>query len=537
MKFDCPLHIDTPADMIAVVPFLLGFHPADSIVVIGTTGGRITFGARHDLPPPGEEDLLDISAVIARQRIDTAIVIGYGLAESVTPSALRLERGLRLFGIGVREVLRVTGDRWWSYLITDDCQPVEGSPCRPPDGVIATEATYRGQVALPDRSSLVAQVAAVTGSARAVVTAATDRARARLTTLIAEDARADRGGRWLRRAGREAVRGAESRSRAGRALHMDDLAWLTVLLTVPAVADYAVGRTSDDPWRIRLWTEVLRHAEPDLVPVPGCLLGLAAWRDGQGALARVAVDRALQADPMHEVASLLDQLLMRGISPRTVAWPSFIATVTSGGIPEPDRSTRDFPPADTLPPDVILPDFLPPDLTPDDPQPADVPSGEALSIDDLLKDVCPPDVLQLSELPANGLRSDAPESDAPHSDELVPKPTRPGTWPPNRPQAGVSAGGSLPGVPAGGVPPGVLAVGSQAGVPADASAACVFAGSRPRATADGGATDSEPRRSDGESPVTNRAERRASDKRAAQRRQGRPLRARGRKHRPTRHRA
>ena len=40
---------------------------------------------------------------------------------------------------------------------------------------------------------------------------------------------------------------------------------------------------------------MLRRVEPAYVPAPACLLAFAAWRAGQGALARVAVDRALAA--------------------------------------------------------------------------------------------------------------------------------------------------------------------------------------------------------------------------------------------------
>ncbi|NHW87862.1 DUF4192 family protein, partial [Escherichia coli] len=74
--------------LIAAVPYLLGFHPADSIVVVALSGKRIVFAARGDLP--GDTDPYEpgrhIAAVTARQGADAATVVGYGPAARVTPA-------------------------------------------------------------------------------------------------------------------------------------------------------------------------------------------------------------------------------------------------------------------------------------------------------------------------------------------------------------------------------------------------------------------------------------------------------------------
>jgi hypothetical protein len=44
-------------------------------------------------------------------------------------------------------------------------------------------------------------------------------------------------------------------------------------------------------------------------------LAYAAWLDGQGTLARAAVDRALAHDPGYRMAALLDEVLARGLPP------------------------------------------------------------------------------------------------------------------------------------------------------------------------------------------------------------------------------
>jgi hypothetical protein len=319
MTPECTITVRSPADLVAVTPYVIGFHPTDSVVVIGVDGARLSFGARFDLPPPDGDDAVRIAAVIAAQRPRSVTVIGYGASDVVTPAVLRVTHALEVFGVRIDDAIRVTDGRWWSFQCDDlHCCPAEGRPCHPPDSVVAAEATFRGQVALPSRQALVAQVAAVEGEARAAMVAATDRARERLTDLGADDLHADRSGRSVRRAGFTAVREAEKRYRSGRSLTDDETAWLGVLLTDRDVNEYALDRCGAQDWRIRLWTDVLRRVEPPYVPAPACLLSFAAWKAGQGALARVAVDRALAEDRQHPLAGLLDEVLGFGIGPHVV---------------------------------------------------------------------------------------------------------------------------------------------------------------------------------------------------------------------------
>lgn len=331
MTADCTLVIRTPADLIAAVPYLLGYHPAESVTLVGLTGRQVEFGACYDLPPPdcGEDEARDAAAVVAetvaRQKAAAVVIVGFGPADRVTPAVLRLTQALQTCGVRVDDAMRVTDGRWWSYLCDDPrcCSP-DGTPCLPPDSVIAAEATFAGHVALPSRKELVAQVAPVDGAAREAMVAATERARRRFTDLLADDLLAEdrdagRFGRIIRRAGRTAVRDAERRYRAGRTLTDDEVAWLGALLIDKAVEDYALDRAGAEEWRIRLWTDVLRRVEPAYVPAPACLLSFAAWRSGRGALARVAVDRALSQEPQHQLAGMLHSMLGYGLSPHMVA--------------------------------------------------------------------------------------------------------------------------------------------------------------------------------------------------------------------------
>lgn len=324
MTANCSLTISNPAELIAVVPFVMGYHPHDSLALVGLTGTRIEFAACHDLPPPGWSDTdarasADaVADAVALQQSGRVVIVGYGTAKRTIPTLLRSAEAVRRRGVEVFDVMRVHEGRWWSYTCADrKCCPAQGTPCLPGDSVIAAEATFHGRVALPSRKALIAQVAPVDGEERAEMTRATERARRRFTDLLAEDLSAERYGRLVRQKGQLAVRAAEKCYRSGRSLDPDEIAWLGVLLVDRSVEDFALDRsTTAHDWQIRLWTEVLRRVEPAYVAPAGCLLGFTAWQAGLGSLARVAVDRALAEEPQHHMASLLHNVLGFGLPPR-----------------------------------------------------------------------------------------------------------------------------------------------------------------------------------------------------------------------------
>ncbi|MFD6692936.1 DUF4192 domain-containing protein [Micromonospora aurantiaca (nom. illeg.)] len=375
------LSVRSPADMVAAVPYLLGFHPADSVVVVAVRGRRVVFAARGDLPAPGTDPgpaARHLAQVVARQDADAATVVGYGPAARVTGVVDAIGDALTAAGLVVLDALRVTEGRWFSYLCVEpSCCPPEGTPYDPAASQVSAAAVFAGQVALPDRAALAAQVSPLDGPVRLAMRRATGRARLRLAALTgrpstpssgspagglpADSSRAGAeppvpadgagpegessvpvggpgsggksqapaggagsGGepRAVRTAGTAAVRAAFRRQRRGERLDDDEMAWLTVLLTHVAVRDHAWSRTDGRDEDISLWTDVLRRAEPDLIAAPGCLLAFAAWRSGHGALAAVALERVLSAHPGYSLAVLLDEALRRGVAPSALdGWP------------------------------------------------------------------------------------------------------------------------------------------------------------------------------------------------------------------------
>lgn len=309
------MRLSSPADMLAAMPYLLGFHPVDSITVSAFAGTRVEFAARADLPQPGApayqiEDAATrlVTAVRQQDGITQVVLAGYGPANRVTPVVDVLRRIFTNCGIPVREALRVTDGRYYSYVCDKpDCCPPEGKPFDVTTTEVAAQATFEGMVALPDRAALVAQIAPLGGKAQTSMYDAIRRVTASLITTKRTGLLAKRGF--------TAVRRAEHRYAHDQVLTDDEIAFLTVALGDRRVRDFAWRRTGDDDSRIALWTDVTRRCHRHLAAGPASLLAFTAWKQGMGALAQVAIDRALEADPNYSIARVIDGALARAVPP------------------------------------------------------------------------------------------------------------------------------------------------------------------------------------------------------------------------------
>jgi hypothetical protein len=305
--------VRTLGDLLAIVPYLLGFHPTDSAVVLGLRDQKIIFQVRGDLPPAGVDEFAACYAdVVAHQDTTGALVLGYGDGPAVTPVALALRAALEARGLTVLDVLRVAGGRYWSYLCTEPaCCPPDGQPYDGRAHPLAVAAIVEGCVALPSRQALERRFAPVAGRAREAMIEATRRAVDRILTLVETEPEAA-----LLAEGILAVDAVVARQRAALRLTDDEVAWLTMVLVHLPVRDHAWQSIRGDlSVHIGLWTDVLRRAEPDLIAAPATLLAFAAWRAGEGAVASIAVSRALAADPDYRMAHLVNQALVDGLPP------------------------------------------------------------------------------------------------------------------------------------------------------------------------------------------------------------------------------
>ncbi|MEO3810739.1 DUF4192 domain-containing protein [Sphaerisporangium sp. B11E5] len=313
------VRVSRPSELVAMVPYLLGFHPSLSMVLImlKPEATSVLATIRFDLPDDTcRWRVQELTDLITRNAVTHVVLVGYGPGARVTPSMDAVLTVLSEQGTEVVDALRVEEGRYWSYLCPDPgCCPPEGAPVDTCERVTAA-AVVAGLVALPDRTAVAARLAPVEGEKREAMRDATLAAHEKATSLLASTTSI--GAYWY----------AEGRARIKEALELADreedlsdeqAAWLGILLTIIVVRDSVLTFTDfSDQTHLRLWCEVARRVEQAYVPAPATLAGLMALATGDGTVASVAVERALSVDPCYSFAVLLRQGLKAGIRPDVI---------------------------------------------------------------------------------------------------------------------------------------------------------------------------------------------------------------------------
>jgi len=126
----------SPADLLAMVPALVGFEPRNSVVILGFAGNRTCGSLRYDLPPQAQErGVIDriVATLLRIPDLDNAVIVirtdrpfPSKLSAPHVRLAKALARSLRSSGIGVKESLCHAADGWASYL--DPKTPPGGHP-------------------------------------------------------------------------------------------------------------------------------------------------------------------------------------------------------------------------------------------------------------------------------------------------------------------------------------------------------------------------------------------------------------------------
>jgi hypothetical protein len=323
------MRLRSPEDVLAATPYFLGFHPSDSLVVLGLTGTSLKFHVRGDLPPiDASQKVLtefgdQFGDLMQEHGIDAVVLVGYGTEPIVTPTVMAVQHAMSRRQIDVRDMLRTSDGLYWSYVCKDPvCCPPEGTPFDVTNTVVAASATVAGCVAMPDRDTVVRSLDPPVGLALVAIQQATERAACRLIPMFNQ---AD-GKNAVQAAGKQALTEALECYRGPGRLSDDDLGWLCVLMQTGEFRDVA-WRGADAADRderavhVRLWTDVVHRSDPDYVAHPAALLSFVLWRGGDGIRAAVAVERALDADPRHLSAQVMSEILQRGLPPSMIDRP------------------------------------------------------------------------------------------------------------------------------------------------------------------------------------------------------------------------
>uniref|UniRef100_UPI003F490979 DUF4192 domain-containing protein n=1 Tax=Nonomuraea sp. CA-252377 TaxID=3240003 RepID=UPI003F490979 len=312
------IRLRSPADLIAIVPYLIGYRLHQGLVLVTLKDDIVTAAIRYDLPeqPPDTHELLRQGhQLLNRNTSPRVALIGYGPGERVTPYMNAFSHALAEQGIDIIDMIRCENGRYWSYLCSNPaCCPPDGTPYDADSNHAAAHAVLAGLVALPDQEALRQTLLPVQGWDREIMTAATAKARARaeakLTTQDPDDHY------WFEE-GLQHAKKCYEHAQAGHLIPAEDLAWLGILLTAVLVRDlaYTLHRHYGTDAAQRLWTETTRRIDPAYAAAPASILAFLALHHGQGSLARIAAERALQAQPNYPFAHLILASLPFGIPP------------------------------------------------------------------------------------------------------------------------------------------------------------------------------------------------------------------------------
>jgi hypothetical protein len=310
--------LTSPHDLLAAVPFLVGYHPTNSLVVISLKDESLGMAMRVDYPEDVDLDQIDTLAEhLTKENANGALVVAY-VPDGVFDSEYLLEplrEAIAMRGIKLRECLEVRHNRWRSSICIDhDCCPPDGNPM--PDleaSRIAAEQVANGKP-LPFTD--------LEGMAASIAPESSDPELAKLVKAIKEIDYESDNQKLLQRVGALAVNDlAGTFARDGICEDKKLIALVIARLQDLQVRDYAMGITDAENietlWS--MWRWVLRIAPKGYVAPIASLFSAVSYEKGDGALAQRSLDRAFDDDPKYPLAKLLRRVYAAGWPPESFA--------------------------------------------------------------------------------------------------------------------------------------------------------------------------------------------------------------------------
>nr|WP_245655126.1 DUF4192 domain-containing protein [Streptomyces catenulae] len=383
------------ADLADALPYLMGFYPDDSIVLVGLHGPHGRFGARVRLGIPADpEQWPDVADQLASCLITTAddrgvrpagmLVFlcqeprngerGQDVTQRLRPLAQRLRTACGALDVPVLEALCLSNNRYWSYCCPSyRCCPADGKPMvMPGTSVMAAAAAYAGMQVRGSLKEMEARLTPRTGPRAAEQVKALDTAVGRFLPrmLRANGARTvrqdtlDRAAAMIHRFREDTPTGSNrARDACDDALLTDTEAAELILglqdrLTRDRAAEWLEGPSAAAA--LRLWRALARrcagaYLEHSVAPLT--LAGWVAWSTDDQPSARVALSRALGIDPDYVFAQLLHRGINEGLDPEPLRRclrsereeREAAAARTGGGSRDAAAATRTAPAPETGP--------------------------------------------------------------------------------------------------------------------------------------------------------------------------------------------
>jgi hypothetical protein len=309
------IRLSSPLDLITSMPYMLGFHPKRSIVLVNLHENHLGLAQRIDIPPPehAQEAATAMVGPMLKDRPTSVVLLGY---EDVEDEAAPLLDALKTAidwhdDIHLADVLVVRNGRWYSRKCKNPtCCPTEGTPLV--DSVaVSSEFVALGHNPMSSREDVAARLEPKFGAVSLPAIMQPDTA-----ASLAAWAKVLTTGELSRQETEDAAlallnidfRDAMVTQTCPGVLSWDDLSEevKAAFETMPKIVpEGAIDRLID-----------LCSALADDSAAPALtILANYAWFIGDGGLTRMALERALRCDPKYRLARLLERMVDLAIRP------------------------------------------------------------------------------------------------------------------------------------------------------------------------------------------------------------------------------
>ena len=141
--------LTSPHDLLAAIPFLIGYHPVDSLVLVSIKDESVGMAMRLDYPVDQSDDHFDLCVRhISADEADGALIVAYQPLDRADGESVLAQTtaALSRAGIAIYESILIADGCFRSVLCHDTtCCPEGGRPVPPLDSSrIAAESVIAG---------------------------------------------------------------------------------------------------------------------------------------------------------------------------------------------------------------------------------------------------------------------------------------------------------------------------------------------------------------------------------------------------------
>ena len=307
----------SPIDLLSAVPFMIGYQPSDSLVIIGLRKESVELAMRIDFPMSVDiEQNMTLVDHLRRNEIEETLLVSY-IPDSVSDADVvikALSESLESANFPLRESLIVVANRWRSLICADAlCCPIEGQPLPAFEQARVTAEQISLGNPLPYRN--------VEDLRQSLERFEVDEELESAITSIPEDADSETAQKRRQEGAEALIDFINDFESDGICRDKKLIAIILVRMKDLQVRDFALGSVTYE--RLNLYFDaykwLMRMAPQNYVAPIATVFSAVCYEKGEGVMAQRVLDRALSDDPDYALAHLFRQFFATGRKPEIFA--------------------------------------------------------------------------------------------------------------------------------------------------------------------------------------------------------------------------